>query len=132
MLIQASWRHCWGGESRASGSTMEHASKERMRMASPKHLFSPIKIGALEVRSRIVVSPMRKKVDEADDTFTKPIMDSYEASAKGELGLNNYRYRGKRGHIAEDHLYRNGLRSCGDDTVMWHYLHASSMQYEAV
>jgi len=52
-----------------------------------KHLFSPIKIGIMEVRNRIVMPSMGTRLAAADSTFTERQLNYYEARAKGGVGL---------------------------------------------
>ena len=52
-----------------------------------KHLFTPIKIGTLEVRNRIVMPPMHMGYGDMDGTVTQRYRDYYEARAKGGAGL---------------------------------------------
>jgi 2,4-dienoyl-CoA reductase-like NADH-dependent reductase (Old Yellow Enzyme family)/thioredoxin reductase len=52
-----------------------------------KHLFTPIKIGTLEVRNRIVMPPMHMGYGDMDGTVTERYRDYYEARAKGGAGL---------------------------------------------
>ena len=56
-------------------------------MANLKHLFSPIKIGTMEVKNRIAMAPMGTGLGAPDGTLTEPIIDYYEARAKGGVGL---------------------------------------------
>jgi len=52
-----------------------------------KHLFSPIKIGTVEVKNRIVMPPMGTGFGTADGTVTERSLNYYEARAKGGVGL---------------------------------------------
>lgn len=53
-----------------------------------KHLFSPIKIGKMEVRNRIVMPPMSLGYSgELDGTVTERGIHYYEARANGGVGL---------------------------------------------
>jgi len=52
-----------------------------------EHLFSPIKIGIMEVRNRIVLPPMTVGFGVADGTLTERHRDYYEARAEGGAGL---------------------------------------------
>lgn len=52
-----------------------------------KHLFSPIKIGKMEVRNRIVMPPMTTGFGAPDGAVTETYLNYYEARAKGEVGL---------------------------------------------
>ena len=52
-----------------------------------KYLFSPIKIGTMEVRNRIAMPPMSNGYGAADGTVTEKMLDYYEARAKGGVGL---------------------------------------------
>ncbi len=52
-----------------------------------RHLFSPVSIGAMGVRNRIVMPPMRTGFGTADGTVTDRHLRYYEARAKGGVGL---------------------------------------------
>jgi len=52
-----------------------------------KHLLSPIKIGTMEVRNRIVMPPMGTLFGAPDWTVTERHLNYYEARAKGGAGL---------------------------------------------
>ena len=52
-----------------------------------KHLFSPISIGTMEVRNRIVLPPMTLGYGAPDGTVTKRHRDYFEARAEGGAGL---------------------------------------------
>jgi len=52
-----------------------------------KHLFSPIKIGSMEVKNRIVMPPMGTLFGAPDGTVTERHLNYYEARAKGGAGL---------------------------------------------
>jgi len=52
-----------------------------------KHLFSPIRIGAMEVRNRIVLPPMTVGYGAPDGTVTEKHRDYYETRAAGRAGL---------------------------------------------
>ncbi|MFI5366369.1 MAG: FAD-dependent oxidoreductase [Candidatus Binatia bacterium] len=52
-----------------------------------KHLLSPGRIGALEMRNRIVMSPMGSNLAEADGYVGERIVRYYEARARGGVGL---------------------------------------------
>jgi 2,4-dienoyl-CoA reductase (NADPH2) len=59
-------------------------------MANPssfKHLLSPGRIGALEIRNRIVMAPMGSNLAEADGSVGERITRYYEARAQGGVGL---------------------------------------------
>jgi 2,4-dienoyl-CoA reductase-like NADH-dependent reductase (Old Yellow Enzyme family) len=59
-------------------------------MASPssfKHLLSPGRIGAVEIRNRIVMAPMGSNLAEADGYVGERITRYYEARAQGGVGL---------------------------------------------
>jgi len=51
------------------------------------HLFSPIQIGSLFLKNRIVFPPMSTKFAAADGTVTDRMMNYYEARAEGGAGL---------------------------------------------
>ncbi|MBR6939534.1 MAG: FAD-dependent oxidoreductase [Clostridia bacterium] len=50
-------------------------------------LFSPIKIGKLEIKNRIVMTAAEFSLGQIDGTPTERMMDYYEERAKGEVGL---------------------------------------------
>jgi len=52
-----------------------------------KHLFTPIRIGAMEVRNRIVLPPMTLGYGAPDGSVTERHRDYYEARARGGAGL---------------------------------------------
>jgi len=52
-----------------------------------KKLFTPIKIGTMEVRNRIVLPPMHMGYGTFDGTVTERYRDYYGARAKGGVGL---------------------------------------------
>jgi len=56
-------------------------------MNSFKLLFSPIKIGAMELRNRIVMAPMGTGFGASDGAVTERSINYYEARAKGGVGL---------------------------------------------
>ncbi|MBM4462393.1 MAG: FAD-dependent oxidoreductase [Chloroflexi bacterium] len=56
-------------------------------MASLTKLFSPIKIGTMELRNRLVMSPMTTQYANQDETPSQRLIDYYEARARGGVGL---------------------------------------------
>ncbi len=50
-------------------------------------LFSPIKIGAMEIRNRLVVPAMENKYANPDGSMTQQSIDYWVARAKGGWGL---------------------------------------------
>lgn len=52
-----------------------------------KHLFSPIRIGSMEVRNRIVLPPMTLGYGVPDGTVSDKHRDYYETRARGGAGL---------------------------------------------
>jgi NAD(H)-dependent 7beta-hydroxy-3-oxo-delta4-cholenoic acid oxidoreductase len=52
-----------------------------------KHLFTPIKIGSLEIKNRIVLPPMHLGYGATDCKVTERHRNYYEARAKGGAGL---------------------------------------------
>ena len=52
-----------------------------------KMLFSPMRIGALEIKNRIVMPPMMMGFGQPDGCPTEMLMDYYEERAKGGTGL---------------------------------------------
>ena len=61
--------------------------KRRKEMKMLKYLFTPIKIGTMEVRNRIVMPPMGTGFGAPDGTVTERHLNYYEARAKGGVGL---------------------------------------------
>ena len=51
------------------------------------HLFNPIRIGNVELKNRIAMSPMATGFANADSTVSQKLMDYHEARAKGGVGL---------------------------------------------
>ncbi len=56
-------------------------------MTAFQHLFSPINIGAVEIRNRIIMPPMGTRSATADGEVTDRHCGYYEARAKGGAGL---------------------------------------------
>lgn len=56
-------------------------------MTQLERLFSPIKIGAMEVKNRIVMSPMHTDYGNRDGTVSDRLRDYHVARAKGGVGL---------------------------------------------
>src|SRR5512145_1074857 len=59
-------------------------------MASPggyAHLLSPGRIGRVELRNRILMTPMGTNQEHGDGHLGEPILDYYEARARGGVGL---------------------------------------------
>lgn len=52
-----------------------------------KKLFSPIKIGGVEIKNRICMAPMLMDFGQFDGRTTEQLMDYYEERAKGGTGL---------------------------------------------
>jgi 2,4-dienoyl-CoA reductase-like NADH-dependent reductase (Old Yellow Enzyme family)/thioredoxin reductase len=52
-----------------------------------KKLFEPVRIGEMEVRNRIVLSPMETNLGSNDGYVTERLKDYYEERAKGGAGL---------------------------------------------
>jgi len=50
-------------------------------------LFSPIKIGSMEIKNRIAMAPMATGFANPDSTVSQKLMDYHEARAKGGVGL---------------------------------------------
>lgn len=50
-------------------------------------LFSPIKISGCEVKNRIVMAPMGANFENIDGSVSEPLIDYFEARAKGGVGL---------------------------------------------
>jgi len=56
-------------------------------MCTLETLFSPFKIGTLELRNRIVMGPMGTNLSNPDGTITEEQIGYYEARARGGVGL---------------------------------------------
>jgi NAD(H)-dependent 7beta-hydroxy-3-oxo-delta4-cholenoic acid oxidoreductase len=56
-------------------------------MAALEKLFSPIKIGKMEVKNRIAMAPMTTNWAPSDGTVPDRMIEYFEARAKGGLGL---------------------------------------------
>jgi 2,4-dienoyl-CoA reductase-like NADH-dependent reductase (Old Yellow Enzyme family)/thioredoxin reductase len=56
-------------------------------MKKPVHLFSPIKIGSMNIKNRIAMAPMATDFAEGDGTVSDRLIDYYEARASGGAGL---------------------------------------------
>lgn len=56
-------------------------------MKALKKLFSPINIGKMEVKNRIVMAPMTTNWAPEDGTISQKMIDYWEARAKGGVGL---------------------------------------------
>ena len=52
-----------------------------------KHLFSPVRIGSMEVKNRIVLPPMTVGYGVPEGTVSEKHRDYYEARAEGGAGL---------------------------------------------
>ena len=50
-------------------------------------LFSPIRIGTLDLKNRFVVPPMATNLANEDATVSQPLIDYWVARAKGGWGL---------------------------------------------
>jgi NAD(H)-dependent 7beta-hydroxy-3-oxo-delta4-cholenoic acid oxidoreductase len=58
-----------------------------LKAATFKHLFSPVKIGRMELKNRIVMSPMTTTWAPNDGTVPQRMIDYWEARAQGGVGL---------------------------------------------
>ncbi|MCB1615070.1 MAG: hypothetical protein KDI30_03550, partial [Pseudomonadales bacterium] len=56
-------------------------------MSQFEKLFSPIKIGNMEVKNRIVMAPLTVDYANADETLSERQIAYYEERAKGGVGL---------------------------------------------
>jgi 2,4-dienoyl-CoA reductase-like NADH-dependent reductase (Old Yellow Enzyme family)/NADPH-dependent 2,4-dienoyl-CoA reductase/sulfur reductase-like enzyme len=52
-----------------------------------KHLFSPIRIGGMDVKNRLVLAPMSTNLGSDDGQITQPLIDFFVARARGGMGL---------------------------------------------
>lgn len=55
--------------------------------ATYPHLFSPMKIGSLTVKNRIVMPPMATNLANSDGSVSERLIEYYKARAKGGTGL---------------------------------------------
>ena len=69
------------------GVVSHHTLQEEGSRKMFKQLFSPIKIGSMEVKNRIVMPPMGTLFGAPDGTVTERHLNYYEARAKGGAGL---------------------------------------------
>jgi len=80
-------------------------------------LFSPVKIGSMEVRNRIVMAPMTSGYSSADGYVTQTLINFYLARANGGVGLitceSCYVEKGGKGFVGhlslDDDKYIPGL-----------------------
>jgi len=56
-------------------------------MKTLQKLFSPIRIGQMQIKNRVVMSPMTTNWAAGDGTIPQKLLDYYEARAKGGVGL---------------------------------------------
>src|SRR4030042_1869877 len=56
-------------------------------MRELKHLFKPIRIGAIEVKNRIVMSPMGTGLGSSNGEVTQSLINYHVARARGGVGL---------------------------------------------
>jgi len=56
-------------------------------MESLEKLFSPIKIGSMELKNRIVMAPMATDFGNADGTISKKLREYHEARARGGVAM---------------------------------------------
>ena len=95
----------------------EFTQKKEVGMNSFSLLFSPINIGSMEVRNRIVMAPMTSGYSSADGHVTQTLIDFYHARANGGVGLITCescyvegRGKGFVGHLSlDDDKYIPGL-----------------------
>lgn len=50
-------------------------------------LFTPMKIGKMQLKNRIVMSPMTTRLGEAENRVSERMIDYYEARAKGGAAM---------------------------------------------
>jgi 2,4-dienoyl-CoA reductase-like NADH-dependent reductase (Old Yellow Enzyme family) len=58
-----------------------------MKMAELRRLFSPGRIGTLEIKNRTVMDAMGTLLEELDGSVGERLIGYYEARAKGGAGL---------------------------------------------
>ncbi|MFC1822410.1 FAD-dependent oxidoreductase [Thermodesulfobacteriota bacterium] len=56
-------------------------------MSEFKHLFSPVKIGKMELKNRIIMAPMLARLAKNDGTVTEKMIDYFEARAAGGAAM---------------------------------------------
>jgi len=80
-------------------------------------LFSPIRIGAMELRNRIVMSPMENSFGTVDGKPTQRSIDYFEARAKGGVALITL---GASAIDAQHKEVPNSLHFASDDVIPDH------------
>jgi len=59
----------------------------RYVVTSLQKLFSPVRIGSMEVKNRLVMAPMTTQWAGPGDTITQRLIDYHVARARGGVGL---------------------------------------------
>ena len=76
-------------------------------MRNMKLLFTPIRIGRMEVKNRIVMSPMSTNLGSPQGYVTPPLIQYFAARARGGVGLI------VTGDVSIDAKARYQMRSLG-------------------
>jgi 2,4-dienoyl-CoA reductase (NADPH2) len=66
---------------------LEHNEPEAEEMTNLKHLFAPIRIAGMEVKNRIVMSPMSTNLGTPQGFVTPALIHYFSARARGGVGL---------------------------------------------
>lgn len=75
------------------------------------HLLSPIQIGTMRLKNRMVMSPMTTAYCNADQTPSKRLISHFEARARGGVGLITLELV----TVATDHPYMHRSMTLGED-----------------
>jgi len=75
------------------------------------HLLSPIQIGVMQLKNRMVMSPMTTAYCNEDQTPSKRLIGHFEARARGGVGLITLELV----TVATDHPYMHRSMTLGDD-----------------
>ena len=79
-----------------------------------KYLFTPEKIGSLELKNRTIMAPMSAALGHPDGTMSDELIAYYEARAKGGIGmiLTEYAFVTPEGRSSDHQI------SIADDSVI--------------
>lgn len=78
------------------------------------HLLSPIQIGSMRLKNRMVMSPMTTAYCNEDQTPSKRLVAHFEARARGGVGLITLELV----TVATDHPYMHRSMTLGDDSFI--------------
>ena len=56
-------------------------------MRELKLLFSPVRVGGMEVKNRLVLAPMSTNLGSEDGQVSQALIDFFAARARGGMGL---------------------------------------------